>query len=207
MHPFATEAARARLQAAADRVERESSVEVVITVRPASVDLRSIELLGGAACALAVLLFTLFAPPTFSLIAIAIATVVAFGAGAAAMAAAPGLRRNFASQARLRDGVRQAARACFVELGVHGTRDRTGILVYISLAEERVALVADLGVHAAMAQGLAILAEPIEAVGRTDGFDAAAVEQLAAAIEGLGAGVRHNLRRAEDDLDELGEWQ
>lgn len=207
MHPFATEAARARLQAAADRVERESSVEVVIAVRPSSVDLRGIDLTAGAACAFAVLLFTLFAPPTFSLLAIAIATMVSFAAGTAGMAASPGLRRNFASATRLRDGVRQAARACFVELGVHGTRERTGVLVYVSLAEERVALVADLGVHRAMGQGLAILTEPIEAVGRSDGFDAAAVEQLAAAIEGLGAGVRHNLPRAADDLDELGEWQ
>ncbi len=207
MHPFATPAAQARLQAAADRVEAESSVEVVIAVRPASVDLRSVDLLGGAGCAFAVLLFTLFAPPTFSLLAIAIATVVSFAAGTAGMTAAPGLRRSFASSARLRDGVRQAARACFVELGVHGTRGRTGVLVYVSLAEERVALVADLGVHGAMAQGLAILAEPIESVGRTDGFDAAAVEQLAAAIEGFGAGVRHNLPRADDDRDELGEWR
>lgn len=207
MHPFATEAARARLQAAADRVERESSVEVVIAVRPSSVDLRGIDLTAGAACAFVVLLFTLFAPPTFSLLAIAIATVVSFAAGAAAMAASPGLRRSFASATRLRDGVRRAARACFVELGVHGTRERTGVLVYVSLAEERVAVVADLGVHRAMSQGLAILTEPIEAIGRTDGFDAAAVEQVAAAIEGFGAGVRHNLPRSADDPDELGEWQ
>src|SRR5438045_3928208 len=46
----------------------------------------------------------------------------------------------------LRERVLAAARAAFVELGVHRTRARTGVLVYVSVRERRVELVCDVAV-------------------------------------------------------------
>jgi putative membrane protein len=207
VHPFATERARTRLQAAADAVERESSIELVIAVRQQSTELLHADLIGGAVAAFAMLSFTLFAPPEFSLLVIALSTVAMFVAGTMGTRALPGVRRLIASTTGLREGVLRGARACFVELGVHGTRGRTGVLVYVSLAEARVAVVADIGVHAAMSQAFELLARHVEAVADENGLDEIAIETLAAAIEGFGAGARHNLPRAPDDVDELGEWQ
>lgn len=206
MHPFATERARARLQAAADAVERESSIEVVVAVRPQSMSLVHTDLIGGAVAAFAVLLFTLFVPIDFSTTAIAIATAASFAGGVLGTRALPMLRRIIAGEPALRDGVTQAARACFVELGVHRTAGRTGLLVYVSLAEARVAVVADLGLPRAMPQAYDLLARHVEACA-DGGLDETDVERLAAAIEGFGAGARHNMPRAADDVDELEEWQ
>ena len=206
MHPFATERARARLQAAADAVERESSIEVVVAVRPQSMSLVHADLIGGAAAAFAVLLFTLFAPPEFSLVAIALSTAVMFVGGLLGMRSLPAMRRMVVGERTLRDAVTMAARACFVELGVHRTTGRTGVLVYVSLAEARVAVVADLGVPHAMPQAYELLARHVEAIA-DEGLVEADVERLAAAIETFGAGARHNLPRAADDVDELEEWQ
>ena len=57
----------------------------------------------------------------------------------------------------------------------------------------------------AMPQPFALLASHVEATGE-HGLDDAAVDRLASAIETFGAGARHNLPRAHDDVDELGEW-
>jgi putative membrane protein len=207
VHPFATEHARARLQAAADAVERESSIELVVAVRPQSIDLLAADLIGGALAAFVVLAFTLFAPPEFSLLGIALSTFAMFVVGTFGTRALPGVRRLLTPGKRMRDGVLQGARATFVELGVHGTRGRTGVLVYVSLAEARIAVVADLGVPKAMPQAFELLARHVEAAADEDGLDESAVEQLAAAIEAFGTGARHSLPRADDDIDELGEWR
>lgn len=76
----------------------------------------------------------------------------------------------------------------------------------MSLAEARVAVVGDIGVHAKLTQAFALLSSHVEAAGE-EGLDEAAVERLAAAIEAFGAGARHTLPRESDDVDELGEWQ
>jgi hypothetical protein len=57
-----------------------------------------------------------------------------------------------------------------------------------------------------MPQAYDLLARHVEACAH-EGLDDAAVERLAAAIEAFGAGARHNLPRAADDIDELEEWQ
>lgn len=56
----------------------------------------------------------------------------------------PGLRRQ---------RVRQRAQELFLAKGVHETAERTGVLVYVSLAEHRVELVADEAVEAVVEPG------------------------------------------------------
>ncbi len=52
-----------------------------------------------------------------------------------------------------RDAVAKAAAAAFTEELVHGTRDRTGLLVYISGIENRVSVIADGGIEACVPPG------------------------------------------------------
>ena len=59
----------------------------------------------------------------------------------------PGLMRAFVPAARRRKHVERAAAEHFLAEAVHGTRGRTGLLVYLSLLEEQVALIPDLGLE------------------------------------------------------------
>jgi putative membrane protein len=58
----------------------------------------------------------------------------------------PGLRRLLVPADVLEARVRQRARLAFLDEEVFGTRDRTGILIFISLLERRVVILADRGI-------------------------------------------------------------
>lgn len=100
----------------------------------------------------------------------------------------------------LDDAVECAARAAFVEQGVFRTQGRTGILVYISLFERRVALVGDVAIEEAN------LGEAL-ANAKTN-FQAALVakDSLVAttdALRKLGEALSEALPRSNDDVNEL----
>jgi putative membrane protein len=58
-----------------------------------------------------------------------------------------GVIRFCAGQARMHRAVREAALASFSRHGVYSTKERTGVLVFISLLEKRVEILADQGIH------------------------------------------------------------
>ena len=66
----------------------------------------------------------------------------------------PALMRAIVPAARRRRQVERAAAEHFLAESVHGTRGRTGLLVYVSLLEERVALVPDLGIEGRVPGGV-----------------------------------------------------
>jgi putative membrane protein len=73
-------------------------------------------------------------------------SVLGVGAVAAlATALLPPLARLLVPSARLEGEVEQYARAYFIEREVFGTRERTGILVLVSLFERKVAILPDTG--------------------------------------------------------------
>lgn len=65
----------------------------------------------------------------------------------------PLLMRQLTSKARQIRRVQSAAHAAFYEESVGGTQNRTGILVYVSILENRVSIVADSGVLAVIPEG------------------------------------------------------
>ncbi|MFO0634360.1 MAG: hypothetical protein U0168_16060 [Nannocystaceae bacterium] len=205
-HVFATDSTRQRLQAAADAIEARSSAEIVIAVRAAATDMRAAALIGGTVCSFLGLLFSLFAPPEFSLESIAALDLAWFVVGALAVTAAPGLARLLTREARLAQGVLAAARACFVELGVHTTRGRTGVLVFIALREQRIVVVGDTAIDRTHDPELARAMAAIEAVPHELGLGDEAVSMLERALAQLGDVLEDRLPRAADDVDELGEW-
>jgi putative membrane protein len=59
----------------------------------------------------------------------------------------PGFKRFFSTKAEMKEEVHQRALEAFVKTGVTQTKDRTGLLIFISMLEHRVELIADSGIH------------------------------------------------------------
>jgi putative membrane protein len=94
--------------------------------------------------------------------------------------------------------VHRAARATFVDRTVHATRERTGLLVYISWLEQQVALVPDLGLARMLAPE--VLAKLEQALTAEMGGGGAAV---AAALERCATELREAVPVGENDTNEL----
>lgn len=205
MHPMFDDEAKLELQAAAHAVEATSAVELVVTVRPRGSSPLAADLVGGALLGYALLVFLLFAPPEFSLWVFAVVVPLGFAIGAFGVHASPWAQRMLTRDRTLDAAVHTAARAAFVELGIGATRGRTGVLVFVAVAEARIVVVADTGILAAVpAPAWARTKRMIEAVPEHAGFGVEGVAALADAITALGRTVSVSLPRAHDDVDELG---
>lgn len=77
----------------------------------------------------------------------AVAMLVAGAFGAVAAGSIPPLKRLLAGRARLERAVSTRAGRAFVDEEVFATRDRTGILLFVSLFERRIEVLADAGIH------------------------------------------------------------
>jgi putative membrane protein len=72
--------------------------------------------------------------------------------GGGLVAFVPALRRALAGAARLDENVGRRAAAAFLEEEVFNTRDRTGILLFVSLLEHRILVVGDAGINQKVGQ-------------------------------------------------------
>lgn len=88
------------------------------------------------------------------------------------------------------EAVRRTAQQVFLAHGVHLTRERTGVLVFASLADRRVEVLADEGIHALVPPGTwdAVVADVTRA-----GRAGALADGLVAAVERLGALLAHHV--------------
>jgi putative membrane protein len=142
---FLDAAARAGFGQAIATIEQASAVEVVVAVRRRSAGYRHAHAAVGCAAAFAGLAVMLFGDHAFALTSILVDPFVVGGLAAGVVELLPGVARWLAPPAMRERAVRQAARATFVERGVHCTRDRSGVLVYVSLLERAVVMVTDAG--------------------------------------------------------------
>jgi putative membrane protein len=194
-------APEARKQAidAVGEIEAVTSAEVVVTVRRQSASYRASDLLAGSALAFAALLCLLFLPQPFAVTTMPLDVLVSFGLGALVSARSPLLRRLLAPARTRQRNVHAASRAAFVDLGVSRTRGRGGLLVYVSLLEQAVEIVADIGIDPG-----ALGPAWSDAVG---GLEAAVrrgdVAAFRASLVRLAAPLAQALPRQADDVDEL----
>lgn len=183
---------------AVEAIERDSAAELVVAVRRSARRWVHVPCAVGLVGAWAALAFMLWSDHAFALASFLIDPLLAGAlAGWAGTVATP-LVRLLTPAAVRRRAVLAAARATFVERGVHHTRGRTGVLVYCAVAERMAAVVADVGVIAA------IPAETLAA--RTDAIDAAIGQggtATAAAVAALAPVLAAALPRATDDINEL----
>ena len=148
-----TEDDRRRIGEAVRQAESGTSGEVVVVITEASDEhavarWRSAFALAGLVL-LADIAYRHFATfwLSWSPDAVWLTAVVAGGLGFVA-ASWPPLRRVLVGPARLRQVVRRAAEAAFAGEGVLETRDRTGILIFLSLLERQVVVLPDTGIAA-----------------------------------------------------------
>ncbi len=195
---FLTAAGEKELDAAVAAIESVSGAEIVIAIRPRARHSLVQHGIVGIVAAISMLAFALYSPVEFTLWQILVLPVFTGLVGALAVEAIPPLYRFVQPQWVRYEHVREAAYATFVEQGVHSTRDRTGVLVYIAVRERMVEIIADIGVLRKV--GVEVLAAWS---GQLEGVlpqGAGAVgKQLATFAKELAAAVP---RRA-DDVDEL----
>ncbi|MDA0704312.1 MAG: TPM domain-containing protein [Proteobacteria bacterium] len=113
----------------------------------------------------------------------------------------PALRARFVPLALRRRRAQRHARLLFLDLGLHRTKGRTGVMLFVSLAERYVEIIADDGVQEHLGSNEAwekVVAEFVAAVkaGRT-------AEGMTKAVEACAAILATHLPRAPDDENEL----
>jgi putative membrane protein len=197
---FLGDAATTALRDAISAIEARSSAELVVSVRARSAAYLHADILVGVVAALGVLAFLLFSPYPFALHWFLIDPILVGGVCALAASRLPPVRRALTPRAVQDSRVRAAAGALFLEKGVHHTRERTGILLYVSLLERRALLVADAAVEREVPRrewrAAAAAIDRVVASGG-DGVD------VAHALATLGDLLALHLPRAAGDVNEL----
>jgi putative membrane protein len=188
------------VERAVNAAESGTSAELIVVVAARSGSYLDIAGAVGAGVAMVVLLVALFAPAPFHPVAVAVETPLAFVLAAWLAHRSPGLLKTLAPDARARKQVERAAAEHFVAEAVHGTRGRTGILVYLSLLEERVKVVPDFGVEGCVPAAAwadvrwSTTGDPLRPRTRDD---------LVRGIEQIGALLRARMPGQGTDLNEI----
>lgn len=127
-------------------LEHATSAELVIVVRARSGHYRHADYIFGFLLAFAGLLFLLFSPVEFHQVWVAIDVALLFILGSLLSSRSTTLRRMFTTRKSRAAAARTGAAAMFYEAGIANTEKELGVLVYLSLFERRLELIADRGV-------------------------------------------------------------
>jgi putative membrane protein len=192
--------AKQALRRAVQTVEAVSRVEVVVAVRPQSLHPLEAYALAPPVFAILGLFFLVESPWPFSNFALWLDTALFALLGFALCTWFPRFGRLFIRARARRSAVTQAAYKEWVERGCSETRERTGLLLYVSQRERGAKVLCDGGIHSgADASELARRVAELERVAES----AADGEALARALEQLGPWLASCLPRREDDVNEL----
>jgi putative membrane protein len=112
----------------------------------------------------------------------------------------PALMRRLVPVGAQRDAVRARAEQSFLEQGVTETRERSGVLLFLSEAERRVELLADRGIHERVGteDWQALVNAVVESI-RTGQAGAG----IASAVDAIGARLAQHFPPSPDDVNEL----
>ena len=140
------DAARAALTDCVRKIETATDAELVLIVRARSGSYRHADYLFGALLAFAGLLFLLFSPFDFHQYWVAIDVALLFALGTFFASRSNSLRRLLTNRKHRSEAVRTGAAAMFYEAGIANTSAEMGVLIYVSVLERRLELIADRGV-------------------------------------------------------------
>jgi putative membrane protein len=109
-------------------------------------------------------------------------------------------RRRVLTTAQMRKAVDLKTKALFVETGLSQTRDRTGVLILVSLFERRVQILADEGIHSRVPDGFwdAEVKQIVQAI-----HDGRFIQGFSSVIQQIGEKLSENFPRKADDRNEL----
>jgi putative membrane protein len=189
-----------RVIAAVKDIENASSMEVVVTLSPRSTP-ATMPILASALAICITLLSVyplLFAAATAVTVTMNILIITAIMT--LLVGSLPPLQRLFFSGRYLQEKVLTAARAEFVRQGIHSTRQRTGLLLYLSAFERHAVLVVDLGVRSKIP---AAAMEELEAAATAIFSTKETASGITAFLEQLRLVAGRYLPKEADDVNEL----
>lgn len=188
-------AVAASITEAIHELERCSSAEVVVEVRACSGSYAHADARFASLLAFVALLVLLFSPWPFAPIWVAIDVAVVWVG--ALFLRGDSARRLMTTRREREAQVRLAAGAAFHERGVADTSEETGVLVYLSVLERRLELLADRGILEAVPslEWNRLAAEARER--------SATPETLAEVVRALTPLLERHLPYREGDVDEL----
>jgi putative membrane protein len=195
---FLDDAARAAFKRAVETVETASAVEVVVAVRRRSGGYRHVNVIVGALTAFAGLATMLYSSHAFQLSSILVDPFVVGILAGATVELLPQVKRWLTPRAWRRAHVERAARAAFIDRGVHNTTGRSGLLVYISWLERVVALIPDSGLARELPPDLL----PDAAAQMSDTVAQGGVA-VARGVESLAKAMGTVMPHRDDDVNEL----
>ena len=182
-----------RIEALVAELEQSTQAEIVVVAARRSGSYRDVKLGAASGLGIAALLFLLYSPIDFHPVTIPIYLLVLATLGWWVTGRSPAIVRALTRRPRRQAQVQAAAREAFVEEAVHGTRGRTGLLVYLSELERDVVLVRDLGldghIPGAAWNGLSLAAETLD--------------DLEALLRSAGAILSEHLPATEDNPNEI----
>ncbi len=182
-----------RIEALVGELEESTDAEIVVVAAKRSGSYRDVSVASAAGFALVTLLFLLYSPLSFHLFTIPLYLLL-LGVGAWWITdRSHAALRLLTRPGRRESQVLEAARAAFVEEAVHGTRSRTGVLVYASELERLVVTVRDLGLDGLVPKsawhGVAM--------------KAARLEDLEATLRGIGAVLAEHVPASDENPNEI----
>ena len=189
---------RVRISQAIRAAEANTAGEIYVVIARAADDYRFVPILWAA-------LIALLAPwPLHVLTDLSVGTILLVQAATfvwiAVAASHPAIRYRIVPSPIAAEAARKAAEGLFVAHGVHQTEARTGILIYVALAERRVEIVADAGINAKVEQAAwGELAGEIVAAARAK----ALVDGIIAAVRRAGSLLAAHFPHRPDDRNEL----
>ena len=190
---------RRRIIAAITAAEQKTSGELVAVVAADADDYRYLALLWPALAALLLPAILLTIAPGTNAWLLYLAQTALFVALALLAQLTP-LRMALVPAAAKRRCASRLAREQFFAQGLHLTRERTGVLIFVAVAEHHVEIIADRGIDALVPPDTWDQAVA-EFVKRVRGGRVA--EGLLAAIGTVGERLAEHFPRAPDDADEL----
>ena len=127
-------------------IEKDTDAEIVIVVRARSGSYRQADYLCGSILAFAGLLFVLFSPFNFHQYWVPVDVALLFAGGAYFSARVDSVRRWLTKKKFRAAAVRTGAAAMFYEAGIANTDKEMRVLIYLSLLERRLEVIADRGI-------------------------------------------------------------
>jgi putative membrane protein len=196
---FLTEEDQEKIANAITETERRTSGELVAVIAPAADDYRYVPLLWPALAALCLPAVLLTIVPSMATWTLYLAQAAGFFVLALLLHLLP-VRMALVPDALKRRRASQLAREQFFEQGLHLTRARTGVLIFVAVAEHYVEIIADEGINALVPPGtwdraVADFVEQVRAGRITEGF--------LAVVEVVGTRLAEHFPRPNDDRDEL----